>query len=314
MSNIEVICEPRVVKSWRQFKDENPPYSIALDGYVHDKNSVYRDEHGPYASFDHHGTLTDRIITSSTSEQVHIEINLGLINCFSMEGIPTSFVFINDPDEDTCLASWLILNHEIIKNPRINRLVYCEDKLDRTAGSYPIGDTTMHRIMNWIFEPYTNIRFNGSLYRMNGKEMANIVDSVHSRISRYVFGNYKEISIDGKYEILKNTNSFWHIIKETGPYARKSMFNDGINAFASILNENEDGSKTVVIGRKSVWIPFDINKIYVALNKKEKDLCNFVIDKSNMWGGSNTIGGSPRKTGTKMSIDDIISCINSVIK
>ena len=31
---IQLIAEPRVVKTWNQFIKESPPYSIALDGYV----------------------------------------------------------------------------------------------------------------------------------------------------------------------------------------------------------------------------------------------------------------------------------------
>ncbi|HLC71450.1 MAG TPA: hypothetical protein VJI32_05560, partial [Candidatus Nanoarchaeia archaeon] len=137
---IELHVEPRKVYTWSEFVGAKPPYSIALDGFVN--APTQRNPRGPYANFDHHSGV-DRLATRSTSEQVHMEINMGLFDTFRMNGVPTAHVHVNDPDEDTCLAWWLLKNNEQVRghaNPRINRLVYCEDRLDCTAGAYPFGD------------------------------------------------------------------------------------------------------------------------------------------------------------------------------
>ncbi|MCG2720756.1 MAG: hypothetical protein L6290_01915 [Thermodesulfovibrionales bacterium] len=96
--------------------------------------------------------------TRSTAEQIHIEIKLGLFDTFRKDGVPEAHIYVNDPDEDTCLAWWLLKNNERVRkysDPRINRLVYCEDRLDSTAGAYPFGDTSMRRKWHGYFSLIT---------------------------------------------------------------------------------------------------------------------------------------------------------------
>ena len=82
---IELFVEPRKTITWDEFKMQKPHFSIALDGFVSD--STKRDPHGLYANFDHHSGV-DRLATRSTSEQVHMEINMGLFNAFRKDGKP----------------------------------------------------------------------------------------------------------------------------------------------------------------------------------------------------------------------------------
>ena len=93
--SIDLWVEPGRVYSWDEFRLEKPPFSIALDGVVGEPTK--RDYFGPYANFDHHLGV-DRTSTRSTSEQVYIEINLGLFEQFRKNGIPYANVFVNDPD------------------------------------------------------------------------------------------------------------------------------------------------------------------------------------------------------------------------
>src|SRR3989344_4598111 len=105
---VNLYVEPRKIYGWSDFKKVKPTHSIALDGIVDAKTQRY--PRGPYANFDHH-TKSDRLSTRSTSEQVRIEINMGLFNTFKKDGLPYANVFVNDADEDTCLAYWLLKNH-----------------------------------------------------------------------------------------------------------------------------------------------------------------------------------------------------------
>lgn len=300
--------EPRRVYSWSDFKKKAPPYSIALDGFVN--SATRRDPKGPYANFDHH-SKADRFATRSTSEQVHMEINMGLFDTFKKDGVPEANIYVNDPDEDTCLAWWLLKNHELIKNhaePRINRLVYCEDRLDCTAGAYPFGDTSMRRKMAWIFEPYNQARFDGRVAQMEEAEMRNVIESVESRINVHIFGEGSELALDGNYEKIGGGNG-WTLTRETGHASRMAMYNDGVSAFATLVAEKPDGSFVYVLGRRSVWTPFDILKLYSGLNEEERK----IVHENNRWGGSDTIGGSPRETGSKLSPERLQVLINSIL-
>src|SRR3989338_8383464 len=307
--SIELHVEPRKVYTWDEFREQKQPYSIALDGFVHD--STKRDPKGPYANFDHH-TKSDRLATRSTSEQVHMEINMGLLDTFRRNGVPTAHVYVNDPDEDTCLAWWQLKNHELIKehaNPRINRLVYCEDRLDCTAGAYPFGDIKMRRQMAWIFEPYNNARFHGRVAQMDSAEMRNVVEAVEGRINAHIFGESGELALEGHYERIGGGNG-WTFVRETGSASRMAMYNDGICAFAALVAEKPNGSRVYTFGRRSVWVPFDIPALYKRLNKEEGDL----VDPNNQWGGSDTIGGSPRETGSRIEPKKLQQIINEVLQ
>jgi hypothetical protein len=305
--SINLFVEPRKIYSWQEFKKTKEHYSIAVDGFV--DAPTKRDLNGPYANFDHHSG-TDRLATRSTSEQIHMEINLGLFDTFKKEGLPHANVYLNDCDEDACLAWWLLKNNDLVKNhanPSINRLVFCEDKLDCTAGAYPFGDIPIRRKLAWIFEPYYNARFQGKIAQMNSFEMKDIIEAVEKRINEHIINGGQELSLEGHYDIIGGGPG-WKLIKEIGPASRMAMFADGIVAYIALLSENS-GSYVYTIGRRSVWSSFDINKLYDLLNIEESN----IITDDNKWGGSNTVGGSPRKTGSKLPPQKLQEIINSFL-
>lgn len=305
---IGLVVEPRKTYSWKDFKRHAPPFSIALDGIVHAPTK--RDPYGPYANFDHHARV-DRIATRSTSEQVHMEINLGLFDTFRLDGVPTARAYINDPDEDTCLAWWLLKHHELVTNhaqPSINRLVYCEDRLDSTAGAYPFGDTVMRRKMAWIFLPYNEARFAGRIAQMEAAEMRTVVEAVEARITAYVHGDGGELSLTGHYEKIGGGRG-WVLSRETGPASRMAMYDDGVRAYAALVAEKPDSSFVYTLGRRAVWTPFDLAKIYKHLNRLEENL----VDSGNAWGGSDTVGGSPRMTGSRLSPERLQRAIDDIL-
>lgn len=290
--------EPRATYSWDNFRTQKPPFSIALDGFVND--STKRDPTGPYANFDHH-SIVDRISTRCTAEQVHMEINLGLFETFRKDGKPFADIYINDCDEDTTLAVWLLQNHERVTShadPLINKLVYCCDRLDCTAGSYPFGDLTILRKMAWIYEPYRKARSEGRLSKAGLSEMQSICEAVMGRITQYSLGESGICPIETAFKVLGGGKG-WSLVQESSTAARMVMFSSGINAFVSILSEGR-----YVIGRRSTWTPFPLDRIYLALNTREG---------SEVWGGSNTIGGSLRGDGSKLSPEQVTEVINGVL-
>jgi hypothetical protein len=193
-------------------------------------------------------------------------------------------------------------------NPQINRLVYCEDRLDCTAGAYPFGDTSMRRKMAWIFYPYHKARFEGRVAQMEEAEMRKIIESVEDRIDRYLHNKGGELSLKGDYETFGG-GSGWTFTKETGPASRMAMYNDGITAFVALVVEKADGSFVYTLGRRSLWTPFNLQKLYVRLNEEE----SHIVTDGNRWGGSDTVGGSPRDTGSRLSPEKLQEIINATL-
>jgi hypothetical protein len=238
-----------------------------------------------------------------------MDINMGLFDTFRQKGVPTAYIYVNDPDEDTCLAWWLLRNNEQVRNhanPRINRLVYCEDRLDCTAGAYPFGDTKMRRMMAWIFDPYNEPRFKGKVAQMDASEMRNVIEAVALRIDDHFFGVSGELPLEGHYERIGG-GADWTLVKETGSASRMAMYNDGIKAFAALVAEKPDGSRVYTLGRRSIWVPFDIPALYARLNQEEGD----IVGPTNRWGGSDIIGGSPRETGSRIAPARLQEIVNA---
>jgi hypothetical protein len=306
---IRVYLEPRVVMMWKDFINSKPRFSIALDGYV--KGPPRFLIQGPYANFNHHEGVA-RIATRSTCAQIYYYIRLGLLDTFQKNGKPHARVYINDVDQDVCLSCWLLKNSEKLDGLRFDnvlvQLILFEDILDASAGAYPINpdNPQIHR-QAWIYEPYTQARTDGSIYNMSKKEMKEILRSVCARIDAALDGRGGEIKLNTRYEKIGGGPG-WRLIHEKGPYARTKLFSKKIRAYVSLI-ENREDTYAYTIGKMSPFVMFPLERIYDALNKAEG-----LPSQENCWGGSTIIGGSPRKTGSRLSPEKVQQVINDCIR
>jgi hypothetical protein len=305
---INLIAEPRVVLSWDEFTQTKPPYSIALDGYVSSGSQLAFD--GPYLNLDHHSGLR-RLITRSTCAQVYLSVVLGLYNLFQRDNKPYANIYVNDCDQDVCLSYWLLKNPDRILSLRaqdnIARLIIGEDFLDATAGSFPIDLTRKAmRQSFWIFEPYTIARNNGELKSSSSNQMVELIMSVYERIDLYAEGKAQEIEVDARYEIVGGGEG-WILAKEIGAYARTQLYQEGVQTLIT-FRDNQDGTYTYSIGKISGFIRFPIRELYSVLNQAEN-----LIDPNDQWGGSTVIGGSPRKSGSKLKPEKLEYIVNEYL-
>ncbi len=313
---IELIVEPRMVKQWTDFVAEKPPYSIALDGYVWGRPRFERKEEngrilGPYANFNHHEEV-DRLSTHATCGQVSIALKQGLLDTFRFNDEPHAYLHVNDPDQDTSLSVWLFRNYQRIlggrSEPLINRLVGAEDFLDVSAGAYPFDpQSDVMRELGWIFEPYTAVRSSGALYTMDAAQMRNVIDAVGHRISDYTLGKGQKITLKTDFELLGGGDG-WALIKENGFAARTALSHQGIKAFVAV-KPTPSGTYGYSIGRISPFIEFPLEVLYEKLNEAE----GLQSNGPNCWGGGNTIGGSPRMTGSRLNPTELTDIINNVL-
>ena len=306
---IRVYLEPRVVMKWEDFINSKPSFSIAFDGYV--KGPPRFLIQGPYANFNHHEGVA-RIATRSTCAQVYFYIRLGLLDTFQKKGEPNARVYINDVDQDVCLSCWLLKNPDKLVGLKFEnvlfQLILFEDILDASAGAYPINpDNPAIRRQAWIYEPYTQARTDGSIYSMSKKEMKDILGSVCDRIDAAIDGRSREIELDTRFEKIGGGHG-WRLIYEEGPYARTKLFSEKIKAYVALV-ENREDTYAYTIGKMSPFVMFPLERIYGALNKAEG-----LSSQENCWGGSAIIGGSPRKTGSRLSPKKVQKVINDCIK
>lgn len=302
-------------RSWDAFinrRDIFPRFSIALDGFV--SGGPRFEPTWPFANFNHHEEV-DRLATRATCAQVLMSLRQGLFKTYREDNEPKAHVFVNDCDEDVCLSWYLIKNHAVCEqamNPLLNRLVMMEDALDATAGAYPFPpDLPVLREMAWIFEPYRQFRLSGQLSKRDSREYRRVIEDVEGRIGRHVTGNGDAIALDTNFKLL-GTSGSWALVEETGAQARTGMFSRGITAFVSVretLIARPDTKRyDYVVGRMSPFIPFDCERIYAACNALEG-----TTKDADKWGGSNTIGGSPRVKGSKIDPDTLAKVIEQIV-
>lgn len=306
---IKLIVCPREAMEWDQFVREAPPYSIALDGVV--KGPPRRDMTGPWVNFNHHEGV-DRHATRSTCAQVAVALKQGLAEAFTTGRGVEFNIYVNDPDQDTSLAVWLLANHERItgsrSEPLINRIVHAEDVLDTTGGAYPFDPKShMMRELAWVFEPYTSARVSGRIGVMDAAEMYGVIQGVCANIDRYTLGKGSELVLDTSYDVLGG-NGVWKLIRETGPYAKTGLFADGGKAYVSLICE-QDGVYRYSIGKMSPYIRFPVEDLYQIFNVAE----GIPADAADRWNGSDTVGGSPRIAGSTLKPADVERIINELL-
>ena len=302
---IRLHVEPGVVQSWDEFRRTRPPCSIALDGFV-DAAPTFCPS-GPYANFDHHANV-NRLATRSTVGQVLMAVSLGLFETFRREGEPFANVYVNDCDQDVCLAVWLLSHAHLVTYLRLEmdvaRLIIGEDLIDASAGAYPVDPTRpISKRMAWTFELYEQARTSGRLRSMSPEEMAALIKSTCDRITELACGRGQELPLVGAYEVIGGGEG-WKLVREEGTFARTRLYADGIRAFVAV-RDREEGVYDYSIGRMSHFIPFPVPGLIGELNRAEGR-----VDSADKWGGSDTIGGSPRMSGSRLPPGEVERIIN----
>jgi hypothetical protein len=290
--------------TWEKFCTSTGPFAVALDGYV--AAGPRFDPTGPRVNFNHHEEV-DRLATRSTCAQVLLAIRQDFFQCFRDDEGPRAEVFANDCDEDVC-TSWFLLKYgsyaEHVLNPALNRLVAIEDLLDATAGAYPLPeDLASVQELTWVFEPYRRLRLSGQLDEHEADVYLGVVTEVEQRILRHLAGRGQSLPLDTRYQRIGGGPG-WAMLREVGAQARTGAFRDGVRAYVSV-RRRPDGQWVYVVGRMSPFVPFDVPAVLKALNDAEGN-------PTDHWGGGNTVGGSPRVSGSRLTPDEVTRIINGV--
>jgi hypothetical protein len=287
--------------TWEEFVRSTPRNSIALDGIVTGGPRFCPKTN--HVNFDHHDGVI-REATMCTALQVYMAIKGGIMEAYRTNGCASGHIYINDDDQDTALAVWLLRNYKKFENvqghPIVNRIIELTNRWDVTGGAYPMNlDEDLQRQYNWIFEPYTQLRKSGALAMANEAVMESNLEAVLSRLDRAFMGQAEELPLDTSHEIIHKSPHYLMVNEIGGNDARVYLFSQGMKAFISLVAKRTDGAHVISIGRRSQYIPFPVEALYDRFNKEEG------LTRHNGWSGSTIVGGSPRKTGTKLPLERI---------
>lgn len=299
----EIVAMPRQSLSWSQFLISTPPNSIALDGIVHGGPNF--DPVTKHLNFDHHDGVV-REATMSTAMQIFFAIKGGLMEMFKVGDKITDpvFLYINDTDQDTSLAIWLLINYQVFEGnsglPNIHRLLTLTDRLDITGGAFPMNlRGELEEMHAWVFGAYNDLRKSGGLAIATAEILQDNLAATINRLNKFMMGEGERQPLDTRHEIIFDSPEFKIIDEIGGNEARYHLFGQGLKAFISIVTHRPDGRSVCSIGRRSRYIPFPVTDLYDDFNAAEG------LNRETGWNGSDIIGGSSRKLGTGLSIDEL---------
>ena len=243
--------------------------------------------------------------------QVFVAIGLGLFDTFRKDGSPFANVYVNDCDQDVCLSYYLLRHVDEVSQIRIEaeiaKLIIFEDLLDSTAGAYPVDlDRPLMRKQAWVFQLYDQARASGQILQMTEIEMRELIEKTSERIGLLASDQAQECELDADYDELGG-GAFWRLIREHGMYARTKLYADGIRAFISVRERGTD-EYVYTIGRMSPFVNFPMSRIFDRLNEVEGR-----VGLNDRWGGGDTIGGSPRQTGSRIKPSELERIVNEVL-
>lgn len=322
--SVELLIEPGRVVTWDEFKHESATRdvgSIGLDGYVYGRSLFEYIENNAgdvigAQNFNHHEEVS-RLATYATCGQVELALVNGLEEGFRDKyGRFSANVLVNDSDQDVCAAVWLLRNKHLVEhgdNPSIGRFTDVANLLDITAGSHPFNkDMPFLETINWINGPYNQARLSGEATSSDPEVHRRIIDDVGSRIDRYLMGSAGAEPLDYRFETLDKNNS-WIMIREVGAQGKKGAIDQGNTIVISVRDQDPDRVH-VSFWRRSEWVRCNFPKLLDTLNEaeleklKELDMVDSSLkqlDPNSGWGGGDTTFGSPRSSGTKLSLETI---------
>lgn len=234
--------------------------------------------------------------------QMYYAIKGGIMGLFA--GQDVIYVVINDIDQDTALAVWLLKNYHYFLGaamiPNISLLLELVNKWDITAGAFPINlrDRVVRRAC-WVFRAFTEARCSGALYQFSADEMEANLNETLRRISDYMMGDAEEVEFKDDYEMVARTEHCW-FYKELEPDTRYRLWNEGMKAFVALLGILPDGRKVYTAGCRSQFTGYPLQ-----LLRKDFNAAEIAKGGEVAWGGSDIVIGS-RNRGSLLDFPELI--------
>ena len=285
--------------SFEDFVLNTPESSVALDGYVRGAPQIGKT----HADFDHHEGV-ERYQTPSTCLQVLAAIDSG--NDF-LESSELN-VYVNDHDPDVAFSVWLLHNRAYIpllkpeQRNRLEQVFLAEDRVDVSGGVYA-GDTEPEVLetLAWICDLWCQQRASGA--EASEEDMRAAIASMCGRLSSWVLAGISAVGeVSMEVETIAQLGTV-AVIREHHPLARTTLASKGVEVFISVLNPL--GTK-VTVGTTTPEGD-NLNDLWPLLNSAEKKVGGVA---AGQWGGSDSVGGSPRLSGTSLNLATILSVVH----
>lgn len=293
-----------------------PRQSIFLDG-VFTGPAFLNNETRQY-SLDHHAGCV-RAFTLATCEQACVML---------MQRLPLWEgewqLYVNEPDLDSLLAAWILLNHYALSHDdyvllrKVMPLVRVEGVIDTFGLDKALLSGLPRRIYEAKHQRIVKLRQPEQKLREKGEwSTTDLVAFSKSQLERldanlFPHGSPRIGGVE-KFKLDQPNRTLAFLVpSRRGIYEIEEELR-GIHKDELAVIVLDSGHGRMTLRLANAFLPKDLTAAYAALNARDQRVSSG--DESNAWGGSAEIGGAPRRMGTGLSgrevLETVIAALNS---
>ncbi len=287
---------------------KSPGGTIFLDGVA--QCEPFMDHERQVYNLDHHEGCV-RAFTLATCEQTLVMYMKGL----DLQGREWN-IFANEPDLDTLLAIWILLNHARIGRQEITQrrilfaLVRYEGVIDALGLELKELSALPPELVRKLQRVIDHLRSDEIVLKKEGRwaqtDFLTYSASILQKIDQIFYKPSDFADFRGIEELARVDLTEQRIaavveadmgIYEIEPHLNKLYGNRLGVVFL------KKGPESYTVRQMDLFMPITLDDIYDRLNFMDPAVkCR---TRANKWGGAADIGGSPRETGTRLSPAEI---------
>lgn len=308
--NIRLVVERGLAVN-AESRQRYPEQSIFLDGVY--SGAPFLDNKARQYSLDHHAGCP-RPLMLATCEQAVVMV---------LQGLPLGegqwHLFINEPDLDAVLAAWVLHNHRVLMEDD-HRLLRRAMPLIRVQGvidAHGLEKGVLSALPRRLYDAQK-----ARIYELRGVEIRLKADSGWEKMDATGY-------VRDTLELLDQELLGPYVLRDVKPPkldemslpARKlavlCISTEGIYEVETQLRQRYHEELGVVVldrgkGRMTLrqvdsFLPTSLSDLYPILNRRDPNVDD---ELENCWGGSDDIGGAPRRTGTGLSGPEVLQIVS----
>lgn len=296
---------------------KSPGGTIFLDGAA--QCEPFMDHERQVYNLDHHEGCV-RPFTLATCEQTLVMYMKGL----DLQGREWN-VYANEPDLDTLLAIWILLNHARIGNQDMTQrrilfaLVRYEGVIDALGLELKELSALPPELVHKLQRVIDHLRSDELVLKKEGRwghiDLLTYSASILQKIDQIFykpsdFADFKGIEELARVE-LTDQRIATVVEADMGIYEIEPHLNKLYGNRLGVVFLKK-GSESYTVRQMDLFMPITLEDVYERLNFMDPAVkCR---TQNNKWGGAADIGGSPRETGTRLSPSEIAQCCQDAAK
>src|SRR5690606_11488941 len=244
-----------------------------------------------------------------------------------MQGIPLGegerHIYVNEPDLDAVIAAWVLMNHHALSHDdyHLPRKAMPPIRVDGVIDAYGCDKALLSGLPRRIYEahkkridklraPERKLRKKGGWDQID--PLAFSLDQLE-RLDAALFP--RGLPRTGRVEPadqrrLPSRKVAVLVRSKAGIYEVEEALRDQYQGeLAAIVLDS--GNERMTLHLVDAFMPKNLRDVYGELNARDPRVHEH---DGNVWGGSDDIGGSPRKSGTGLSGQEVLEVVSAVFR